>query len=394
MDIQIHTIQFYLEPGTPSIALRDVPRPEWRFGETAQHHQCPVAYSIRLAQNTPLFISLRLSGPAGRSFRIRARVPEEELGFGCLFFWLQWVIPVREWHRLNVLGPIDEFEVTFPPAPDRQQPTDKHVRTETVAVVQLRNHLVGHRGVGASNCTLRWEQFVESPSSGGGWQEIIPTKHRVFCLYNQPTLPWSQDVANNEKLPWVGALEYVCGFVSGLRTPEQILANIIQEIWTAGLHGHLRYDSTVPGAFTNIHPGDVFHLREFLSHMSAPSRSRSVQCFDTAAALAILVNLIGIETSTRVMTSSERTPGEPRRPYLQLLGRTDRNFELAWVEHVCVAYSGLLWDACLRFNYGDGITPDVRAVYGFQPAEYKTRLGGSFAADYIRIESGPLNDFD
>jgi hypothetical protein len=378
---QLLSITFNLSPGDvtrPSVTLRrnmanPVVIPEWRLGETFAPEDCPVAYSNARIRGQPVSIRVRMRGPAGRRFSIRALGPDwlQQAELGCSLVFLYWLLPAQKWQQFSVLGQVPVFGIAFP------QSKGAESMTEAEVTVDLRQHTIGSLGVWVSNTSWRW-QFNEGL---GPWTDIVTTSHRIFCLVDHPTLPWQQDYmdGSNRRLPWVDALEFACSWAAGARGYDAVLTAIVRGIWNAGSMGLFRYEPDPFPAFASSGVvGSTFALTDFLGQLRRPAGTRSIDCYGCAAATSTFADLLGLDLSQQAFTS---TDAEAR---VLLIGH-DGLERPSWNEHeVAKGTDGRVWDACLQLNTSP--EPSVpgsfipQGVYGIDFTEYKRRFLGARSA--------------
>lgn len=395
MSVQLLNITFNLSPGRtdgPSVTIRrnardNVRLPEWRLRETFTSEQCPIAYSNAQARDQTVSIRVRLSGPAGTSFRVRALGPDraEQARLGCALMYFYWLMPFSQWQSFSVLGEIEPFVIFFP-------------QTQTVAqfseaelTVELSGHSIGARGVWVSDTNWRWQYLDES----GIWRDIITTRHRVYCLDAHPTLPWQQDymAGANPRLPWVDALEVACAWAAGAHNADDVARAICRGVWNAGSTGLLRYDPSRRGDFADDeNRGGRFDLSLFLSHLRSGTAARSVQCFDCAAAVSTLANILGADLDQYQFTI-DWAPDDTRSKPVLLIGHSNPT-RATWITHEVVSVptppsGSRVWDACLQLN-APSLRPPVtfvgRQVLGMTFADYRVLFltEGSRAHDPMR----------
>ena len=385
MSVELLSIAFNLPPGNtdgPSVTIRRnavdaIPLPEWRSGETLTADQSLVAYSNVKAQNQVVNIRIRMRGPAGSSFRIRAlgpdRTEQQRLGCALVFFYLLLrLLPFPQRERLNMLGDIEPFTIAFP----QTQTVDQF--SEAERTISLSNHSIGGTGVWVSNTNWRWQYEDDS-----GWHDIVTTRHRVYCLHDHPTRPWQQDYMGgaNPKLPWTDALDIVCEWSAFARSAGDIATAIADGVWNAGSSGLFRYDASGSDPeFTSVDLGGTFNLTRFLGHLQRARGTRPVQCYDCAAAVSTLANLLGADLD-QFQFNFGGLPGalEGGSRLLLLIGHRDPE-RASWTEHeittVPRAIGSQVWDACLQLNRV--VTPTSRVSFIGEPprgmlfSRYKT----------------------
>jgi hypothetical protein len=299
-----------------------------------------------------------------------------------IFFY--WLMPFLRWQSLSMLGEVEPFIISFP-------------QTQTVAqfseaelTVELSGHSIGAAGVWVSDTNWRWQYLDES----GIWRDIITTRHRVYCLNAHPTLPWQQDMDGaNPRLPWVDALEVACAWAAGAHNADDVARAICRGVWNAGSTGLLRYDRDRQGDFAeDDNRIGRFDLSLFLSHLRSGTAARSVQCFDCAAAVSTLANVLGADVDQYQFTIDWPPTGKGSKPVL-LIGHSDPG-PATWTTHEVAAVptppTGYrVWDACLQVNT-PALRPPVRflgrQVLGMTFADYKALFlaEGSRAHDAIR----------
>ena len=380
MDPELQSITFNISPGDltqPSITLRrnaaePVTIPEWRRRETNAPLDSPVAYSIARARNGQVSIRVRMRGPAGRTFNVRALGPDwlEQFQLGCIYSVFYWLLPISRWQQLTVLGDVPPFIISFP------QTAGGEKMTEAEVTVTLR-HTIGNLGIWISNMRWRWE-FSEG--FGLPWRYITDSTHRVYCIADHSTAPWRETdpASSNRNLPWVDALEVACLWAAGSREMDAILRALVRGVWDAGSRGLLRYGN-IDGAFTIGGGLNPLNLTEFVRHIRTGTTARSVQCYDCAAVVSTLANLLGLNVEQYAFNfASERTA--------LLIGHS-RPSEIFWTEHevarIGTGSATRVWDACAQYNAGSSSDPRrfvARAVYGMSFPEFRPLLSDSGVA--------------
>ena len=375
MSVQLLSIAFNLSPGStdgPSVTIRrnaldEVRIPEWRSGETFTADQCLVAYSNTRAQDQDINIRVRMRGPAGSSFRIRAIGPDraEQQRLGCALIFVHLVLrllPFPQGQRLSMLGDVGPFVVSFP----QTQTVDQF--SETEMTVSLSDHSVGAMGVWISNTSWRWQY-----DDGLGWHDIVTSRHRVYCLHNHPTLPWQQDYMDgaNRRLPWTEALDIACEWSAWARSASDIATAITNGVWNAGSSGLFRYGPPeMDPEFASDNLTGTFNLTRFLDHLQRGRSARVVQCYDCAAAVSTLANLLGAN-----LDQCQFNFGDQSR-LLLLIGHSvpERAW---WTEHAVTIVpppSTDIWDACLQLNVAApprGVSFLGQPVRGISFSSYK-----------------------
>lgn len=384
MSIRLLNITFNLSPGStdgPSVTIRrnasdDVRLPEWRRDETVSAEQCPVAYSSAKARGQTVNIRVLMSGPAGRSFTVRALGPDraEQDRLGCaltILYGLLRLLPFPQWQQLNMIGWVEPFIITFP----ETQRVDQISTAEVT--VPLSDHRIGGTGVWVSNTSWRW-QYASEP---GSWSDIVTSRHRVYCLIDHPTRPWQQEYmgGDNPRLPWTNALDLACEWAAWSRTADSVASAMTRGVWDAGVSGLLRYE-VGSSAFVSGGPlGGRFDLAGFLSHLRGGTGARSIECYDCAAAVSTLANLLGANLRQHQFSYLQGRESES----VLLIGH-GRDSRATWSEHEVASVAtpprgSKVWDACLQLNAAAPTAEGSfigQPVHGMTFADYKTLFLG------------------
>lgn len=368
--MEILSIQFNLEPGSvtqPSVTVRrnrSTPAvlPEWRLRETFRPEDCSVVYA-QSASRGAVRIRVRLRGPAGQSFEVRALGPEwtQQASLGCLLPFLYWLIPFQQWRQFNALGEVRPFSVVFP-----QSPTGA-IETEQEVTVTLYGHSLGNM-IWTSDTAWRW-QFRAALAP---WQDMVTTHHRTYCIPTHPvdpgSAPWRQssDLAD-PKLPWIDAIDLACMWAAGSRDFDVTMRAIVRGLWGNGhLLRYQRVGFTSPGVET------PFQLTEFIRHLRTGTTVRTVECYDMAAAVSTFANVLGLNVMQYAMSLPRDGSLRPVLP----IGRTTPE-PPSWFEHEVARVGPQIWDACLQLAREAPVSADIfvpEPVYGIPLARYKSLL--------------------
>jgi hypothetical protein len=266
--------------------------------------------------------------------------------------------PFPQWQRLNMLGGVGPFTIGFPTT----QTVD--LFSEAEMTISLSDHSIGGTGVWVSNTNWRWQYEDDL-----GWHDIVTTRHRVYALHDHPTRPWQQDYMGgaNPRLPWTDALDIACEWSAWARSAGDVATAITNGVWDAGSTGLFRYDSS--GASSGAEPEFAsaglpgnFNLTGFLNHLQRARGTRPVQCYDCAAAVSTLANLLGADLDQFQFNFA----GESR--LLLLIGHSTPE-RASWTEHAVAIVRGAdpqFWDACLQLNRVT--VPTARVSFIGEPA--------------------------
>jgi len=375
--MEVLSIQFNLEPGSttqPSVTVRrnrstPVVLPEWRLGQTFRPEDCAVVYAQSTSRGA-VRIRVRLRGPAGQTVEVRALGPEwiEQARLGCLLAVFYWLIPFQQWRQYNVLGEVRPFSVAFPQSPAGEK------ETETEVTVELYGHSLGNM-IWMTDTSWRW-QFRAGFTP---WRDIVTTHHRAYCIPSHPvepaSAPWRQSSdLSDAKLPWLDAIDLACAWAAGSRDRDMTMRAIVRGIWG---NGHLlRYDRV---GFTSDGLGEPFRLTEFIRHLRTGTSPRSVECYDTSAAVSTFANLLGFSVDQYAMSLPGRA--EDVRPVLRI-GHTTPVLP-AWTEHELARDGANVWDACLQLALETPGRTDLfvpEPVYGMPLSTYRRRITATAAA--------------
>lgn len=234
------------------------PSPSWFKGVSSTYIDSPAAYTIKETQGNTLAIRVSLKANGLSAAYVRA------LGGGRL-------------------GRVKETLVSFD--------SNGNSGYETF---ELENTTFHGYGVNRYNIAWRWQWRKNSSQP---WRDIVVTRHRIFIILQQPTMPWVQSTSSTS-LPWTDALELACGWASGA-TDKDNAAALVTERYNGS--GKVSYDTSVGATFYGI---STYNLTEMLERLNGgPGLGEKVNCSDSANTVSTLANLLGCDLWQCVMAS-------------------------------------------------------------------------------------------
>jgi hypothetical protein len=326
MPIQIEEIRFNHSSNSASADAVNVRRNGAEFGQFPE-------WVRSLNQNNDLSAAVYLSRQADLpQVTIQAR-------FSATSPELTVLVRALDDTGTNVLGQVVEGSVNFAFSMQSQFATFELENT------RLRNIAVGSH-------VVRWRWQARRPSVAT-WSDIGETRHRIFTVLAQPTLPWLRQPfnASNFQLPWLEVLAHACSWANGARTLDKAAQMITREVFNLGSQGILRYDQH--GGRSNYSFPEFLctPLLEVLA--GRKGRGPNVNCSDTATIVSSFSNILGCELSQARMGGNNFDINP-----IRLIGFNDfnRNFEHGGFNFHEVAWKGNcdvndgVFDACLQVD--------------------------------------------
>lgn len=233
-----------------------VAAPEWTAGETLPTDS-PAAYAIRETQGRTITIKAKftVSSNSVTKAQVRAR------GGG-------------------VLGQLDPQTITLA----------NGVSVPEFVSFELRDHLIGADGINVEDITWEWEFRC---CGGSKWEPLATTRHRIYIVLDEPTLPWKQQPASDTQNPWTEALDYACVWAAGKHNRDDAASAITQAI-NASLG--LVYDNVAGASHYTSGGLAFFELTQFLSYLNnGTGLGNIVNCTDCATITTTFSNLLGCD---------------------------------------------------------------------------------------------------
>jgi hypothetical protein len=233
-----------------------VAAPEWTAGETLPTDS-PAAYAIRETQGRTITIKAKftVSSNSVTKAQVRAR------GGG-------------------VLGQLDPQTITLA----------NGVSVPEFVSFELRDHLIGADGINVEDITWEWEFRC---CGGSKWEPLATTRHRIYIVLDEPTLPWRQQPASDTQNPWTEALDYACVWAAGKHNRDDAASAITQAI-NASLG--LVYDNVAGASHYTSGGLAFFELTQFLSYLNnGTGLGNIVNCTDCATITTTFSNLLGCD---------------------------------------------------------------------------------------------------
>lgn len=237
--------------------------PEWTAGETLPSDS-PAAYAIKETQGTIITIKAKftVSSNSVTKAQVRAR------GGG-------------------VLGQLDPQTITLV----------NGVSVPEFVSFELRDHLIGAGGIDVEDITWEWEFRC---CGGSKWEPLATTRHRIYIVLEEPTLPWKQPLSDTQN-PWTEALDYACVWAAGKQNRDDAASAITQAInATLGLV----YDNAAGASHYTSGGLAFFELTQFLSYLkNGTGLGNIVNCTDCATITTTFSNLVGCDLHASKMGS-------------------------------------------------------------------------------------------
>ena len=337
---------------------RDIARiPEWQAGDPDSF---PAAYSISDTAGAPVEVKADLTGPSNARVYIRA-------------------IPASPF-ALNVLGPTETIAVNFSPKGMRRN-----------VGFRLLNPLFALMGVGVLDIDWRWQarQDLASP-----WRDFDTSRHRIYVVLRQPTLPWLQQPfsSSNTQLPWAEVLEWSCRW-GALAKSTGIAATAITAAVSRLGPRRIAYDCRGGNPTNYSYP--YFDCTAFLERLSGGyGRGPRVNCTDCATIVSTFANAIGADLWQSRMFNQifpfrcnlMRLIGAPF--FGAVCGSGFFNYhEVAW-EGMCSDFDDI-YDACVEVF---APAPPAIAFAIYMPADlnFGWAIGSSYRDFLVSPEARPI----
>jgi hypothetical protein len=229
--------------------------PEWTAGKTLPT-ESPAAYAIKEVQGHKVTIKAKFT-----CFPKNARAEIRATGGG-------------------VLGAIDPQMVTF----------TNGVSVPEFVSFELKHHTIGSGGIKLEDITWNWQFRC---CGGSEWEPLQTTRHRIYIILEQPTLPWKQSPFPDTQNPWTDALDYACVWAAGKTNRDDAAAAITQAVnATLGLV----YDNVAGASHYTSANLSLFELTQFLNYLnSGTGLGNIVNCTDCATITTTFSNLVGCD---------------------------------------------------------------------------------------------------
>lgn len=351
-NVNLAAIKFNYDPSlasTDALSIRKdrttaVSMPEWVSGQL-DPVLSPVAYSIAAVTGKTITIQAKFTISTNASVTAQVKAT----GGG-------------------ILGQIDPFTVNFV----------NGVSAPVFVTISLPHHSVGAAGVQIQN--IMWSWFYQP--TGGSWNGMGSSYHRIYAVLGAPNLPWVQSASStNTQLPWVTVLEYACTWANGKANAVDAATAVTQKVYNGiGLtydidKGASKY-TTITGASPS--QSSQFLCTNFVSYLKGGSGlTNIVNCTDCATIVTTFANILGcnLTESTMYNINSAGTAfqafkcnkiiaiggGTTWEYPFPTKGRQFSYHEVAWTGGL--SYPDRIFDACLELDGGnnpwDWTTPSV-----------------------------------
>ena len=238
-----------------------LPAPSWTRAASVPARDACAAYSIQATQGQTLAIRVALRANGIATAFVRAT------GGGRL-------------------GSVKEQLVSFDAAGDSGWQT-----------FQLDGPTFHAHGVAVFDMAWAWQWRLKA---GDPWRPLLTTRHRIYIVLREPTLPWVQTTGSTS-LPWADALDIACAWAAGATTTDAAATRV-----TAGYNGngHVQYDTTSGATF---YAWGTFQLTQMISRLNGgPGLGALVNCTDSATTVSTFSNLLGCDLWQSRMESGFR----------------------------------------------------------------------------------------
>lgn len=240
--------------------------PEWTAGETLPADS-PAAYAIKETKGKTITIKAKfiVSSNSVTKAQVRAR------GGG-------------------ILGPLDPQTITLASG----------VSVPEFVSFELKHHQIGAGGIKVEDIKWEWEFRC---CGGSTWEPLETTRHRIYIVLEEPTLPWKQQPASDTQNPWTDALDRVCVWAAGQQNQVDAATAITKQI-NANLG--LVYDNAAGAPHYELGPlYDKFELTQFLAYLTnGTGLGNIVNCMDCATITTTFSNLVGCNLHASKMSSN------------------------------------------------------------------------------------------
>ena len=238
-----------------------LPAPSWTRAASVPARDACAAYSIQATQGQTLAIRVALRANGIATAFVRAT------GGGRL-------------------GSVKEQLVSFDAAGDSGWQT-----------FQLDGPTFHAHGVAVFDMAWAWQWRLKA---GDPWRPLLTTRHRIYIVLREPTLPWVQTTGSTS-LPWADALDIACAWAAGATTTDAAATRV-----TAGYNGNgrVQYDTTSGATF---YAWGTFQLTQMISRLNGgPGLGALVNCTDSATTVSTFSNLLGCDLWQSRMESGFR----------------------------------------------------------------------------------------
>jgi hypothetical protein len=250
--------------------------PEWVQGISTNAEDSLAAYSIKETKGNTITIQARFQAEGVEKAEIRAIDPVTTPS-GCIGWIIKSIIAIFG----NVLGEVKEKWINFGAGGD-----------SGFVTFELKNLRLWTVGVGIHYTTWKWQYRL---SSGGAWNDIDTTKHKIYVLLEVPKDPWKQTPynASNDQLPWIEVMDYSCTWGFGSLDRDTAAGKITEKVNALG-PSVLEYDC--PGGGSTHYAWPDFNCTEFLERLKGGAGlGKYVNCTDCATITSTFSNILGCD---------------------------------------------------------------------------------------------------
>ena len=224
--------------------------PGWTRASNVPARDACAAYSIQATQGQPLAIRVALRANGIAAAFVRAT------GGGRL-------------------GPVKEQLVSFDAAGESGWQT-----------FQLEAPAFHAHGVAVFDMAWAWQWRLKP---GDPWRALLSTRHRIYTVLREPTLPWVQ-ATGSTSLPWADALDIACRWAAGATTSDDAAAGV-----SVGYNGsgRVQYDTTLGATF---YAQGTYQLTQMIARLNGGTGlGPLVNCTDSATTVSTFANLLGCD---------------------------------------------------------------------------------------------------
>lgn len=222
-------------------------------------------------------------------------------------------------------------------------------------------------GTGVQCNTIGWEWQCRT-NEAEEWIPFGTTRHRVCCIFANPTNPWDRVPFSEE------VCEIACNWAQGAQSEIPAATNITNAVFNLGNQGTVIYSEIAKYA-----EAQLFDLEGFLSLLNnGVGTGQMLNCDDCATIVSTFGNILGCDLHQSEMRRSFSTN------FVRLIGR--RDFDQTGFERHAVAWKNAceandpLYDACLQIDV-DG-KPNLPDHVARQPANIRFGSGSVDENEY------------
>ena len=221
-------------------------------------------------------------------------------------------------------------------------------------------------GKGVQRNTIGWEwQYRRNENEE--WMPFSTTRHRVYCIFANPTAPWVKGVFSEK------VCEVACNWAQGAQSEIPAATKITEAVFNLGEQGKVSYYHAATYA------KELFDYESFLEFLdNGIGTSQTLNCDDCATIVSTFGNILGCDLHQSEMRGFFDTN------FVRRIG--DRGFVRTGFDRHAVAWKDAceandpLYDACLQIDV-DG-EPNLADHEARQPANIRFGSGSADENEY------------